>query len=267
MTVHVEIRGRGPDVVLLHGWALHGGMWGPWLDDLAGHARLHILDLPGHGRSGWPAAARDLGSLAGAIYPRLPRQAIVLGWSLGGMLALELARRHPRQVTALVLVATTPKFLAGDGWAHGMRPAVLEEFARGLAADHHRTVQNFLALQTRGDEHASEALRALRRQLATHGPPDLAALEAGLAILREADLRDELPRIAQPALVIAGEHDRLTPPDAGRELALRLPAARYRLIERSGHAPFLSHAAEFVAEVKGFLARHATPAAAVEAST
>ena len=257
MTLHVEIRGQGPDLVLLHGWALHGGMWGPWLDELAARARLHLVDLPGHGRSAWPAEIRDLAGVARAVRPHVPRAAVVLGWSLGGMVALELARRHPRQVSALVLVATTPKFLVGDGWEHGMRPSVLEEFARGLSADHRRTVQSFLALQTRGDEHAAEALRALRRQLSHHGPPDLRALEAGLSILREADLRDELPRITQPALVIAGDHDRLTPPDAGRELAMALPAARYRLIERSGHAPFLSHAPEVLAEVAGFLSRHA----------
>lgn len=261
MTLHVEIRGTGPDVVLLHGWALHGGMWGPWLDELEQHARLHVLDLPGHGRSAWPAGVRDLAGLARAVYPYLPRQSVVLGWSLGGMVALELARRHPRQVSALVLIATTPRFLAGNGWEHGMRAALLGEFAQGLAADHARTVQDFLALQTRGDERHSATLRMLRRQLATHGTPDLGALEAGLAILRDADLRDELSRIAQPTLVIAGEHDRLTPPDAGLELARALPAARYRLIERSGHAPFLSHGPEVLSEVLGFLARHAVPGA------
>lgn len=257
MTVHVEIRGTGPDVVLLHGWALHGGMWGPWLDQLAEHARLHVLDLPGHGRSAWIEGVRDLAALARAVYPHVPRESVVLGWSLGGMIALELARRHPRQVAALVLVATTPKFVAGDGWAHGLRATVLEEFAQGLAADHQRTVQNFLALQTRGDERSGETLRMLRRRLASHGAPDLRALDTGLAILREADLREDLPRIAQPTLVIAGEHDRLTPPDAGRELAMALPSARYWLVERSGHAPFLSHGPEVLAEVTGFLARHA----------
>jgi pimeloyl-[acyl-carrier protein] methyl ester esterase len=261
MTLHVEIRGTGPDLVLLHGWALHGGMWGPWLDELAEHARLHVLDLPGHGRSAWPAGVRDLAGLARAVYPHLPRESAVLGWSLGGMVALELARRHPRQVSALVLVATTPKFLAGNGWEHGMRAELLGEFAHGLASDHARTVQNFLALQARGDERHSATLRMLRRQLAAHGAPDVRSLEAGLAILRDADLRDELPRIAQPALVIAGEHDRLTPPQAGLELASALPAARFRLIERSGHAPFLSHGPEVLAEVLGFLSRHAVPAA------
>ena len=63
-------------------------------------------------------------------------------------------------------------------------------------------------------------------------------------------------RIALPALVIAGEHDRLTPPDAGRALAAQLPSARFQLVERSGHAPFLSHPQPVLAEVLGFLARH-----------
>ena len=256
MTLHVEIRGEGPDLVLLHGWALHGGMWGPWLDGLAGHARLHVVDLPGHGHSGWPVAAHDLAGLARAVFPHVPRDAIVLGWSLGGMLALELGRRHPRHLRALILMATTPKFLAGPDWKHGLQPAVLDEFTHGLAQDYRRTVQNFLALQTRGDEHALETLRMLRGKLASHGEPDPRALAAGLDVLRSADLRDALPRLAVPTLVIAGEHDRLTPPGAGRELAAQLPMARFRLVARSGHAPFLSHPDEVLAEVLGFLARH-----------
>jgi len=260
MTLHVEIRGHGPDLVLLHGWALHGGMWGPWLDELARHARLHIVDLPGHGRSPWAVATQDLAGLARAVFPSIPRRAAVLGWSLGGMLALELARQHPRHLGALLLVATTPKFLAGPDWEHGLQPAVLDEFTRGLALDYRRTVQSFLSLQTRGDEHALDTLRLLRSRLATHGEPDQRALATGLDILRQTDLRDALPRIVLPSLVIAGEHDRLTAPDAGRELAVRLPAARFLLVGRSGHAPFLSHPQQVLAEVRGFLARHAAGA-------
>jgi pimeloyl-[acyl-carrier protein] methyl ester esterase len=257
VNLHVEIRGDGPDLVLLHGWALHGGMWGPWLDRLARHARLHVLDLPGHGRSGWPAGTHDLAGLARAVHAHVPRDAIVLGWSLGGMLALEMARRHPRHLSALILMATTPKFLAGPDWEHGLDPAVLDEFSRGLTQDYRRTVQSFLALQARGDEHALETLRGLRGNLASHGEPDRRALATGLDVLRTADLRDTLPRLALPALVIAGEHDRLTSPGAGRELAAQLPMARFRCVERSGHAPFLSHPDEVLAEVRGFLARHA----------
>ena len=262
MRLHVEIRGEGPDLVLLHGWALHGGTWGPWLEELERHARLHVIDLPGHGRSDWSTGVGDLEGLARAVLPGVPTDAAVLGWSLGGLVALELARRQPGQVRALVLVATTPRFLAGPGWEHGMRPEVLETFTQGLVSDYRATVQNFLTLQTRGDERARETLRLLRSRLASHGDPDPRALQAGLGILRNADLRDALPRIAVPTLVVAGEHDRLTPASAGRELAATLPMARFRLIERSGHAPFLSHPGEVLAELTGFLARHAAGTAA-----
>ena len=253
--LHVEIRGTGPDLVLLHGWALHGGMWGPWLDRLAEHARLHVIDLPGHGHSAWRTDVTDLGGLARSVFPHVPRGAAVLGWSLGGMVALELARQQPQQLGSLVLVATTPRFVAGDGWKHGMRNDVLDGFARGLASDYRQTVRLFLALQTLGDEHATLALRTLRSQLSTRGEPDPRALDTGLRILRDADLRDGLTRISHPVLVIAGARDRLTPPDAGRDLAMRLPSARFSLIERAGHAPFLSHADEVLKEVLPFLAR------------
>jgi pimeloyl-[acyl-carrier protein] methyl ester esterase len=253
--LHVERLGFGPDVVMLHGWALHGGMWGPWLDSLAEHARLHVVDLPGHGHSAWRNGITDVAGLATSVFPAIPRGATVLGWSLGGMVALELARRHPQHIGSLVLIATTPRFVAGDGWQHGMRSDVLDGFARGLADDYRATVRNFLALQALGDENAAQALRALRSKLATHGEPDPRALVAGLGVLRNVDLRDDLPRIATPTLVIVGERDRLTPPEAGRELAMRLPSARFHVVERAGHAPFLSHPDEVLREVVPFLKR------------
>lgn len=251
--LHVEIRGVGPDVVLLHGWALHGGMWGPWAEQLATRARVHFVDLPGHGRSAWPAGTSSLRDLARAVAPHVPQGAALVGWSLGGLVALELARERPADLAALVLLATTPCFLTREDWTAGMDTSVLEGFAAGLAGDYRRTIANFLALQTWGDEHATQALRALRASLDAHGEPDPLALAAGLRILRDADLRATLPGIALPTLVLAGEHDRITPAAAGRELATRLPAARFVEIPRAGHAPFLSHAEQVLQEVTRFL--------------
>ncbi|MGB7740789.1 MAG: pimeloyl-ACP methyl ester esterase BioH [Steroidobacteraceae bacterium] len=251
--LHVEIRGDGPDVVLLHGWALHGGMWGPWIEQLARRARLHCIDLPGHGRSAWPAGASTLRDLARVVSPHVPNGAAVLGWSLGGMVALELARSRPGDLAALVLVATTPCFLAREDWPAGMNPGVLDGFAAGLAGDYRRTLSNFLALQTWGDENATQALRSLRANLDAHGEPDPQALAAGLEILRTADLRADLAAIAIPTLVIAGEHDRITPVAAGRELASRLPSARFVEVPKAGHAPFLSHPDAVRREIEHFL--------------
>jgi len=253
MSLHVEVRGQGPDLVLLHGWALHGGMWGPWLDELALHARVHLVDLPGHGHSPWIPGVAGLADLARAAAQIVPAGAAVLGWSLGGMIALELARQQPQRVSALLLLATTPRFVAGDDWPHGMDAGVLEEFARGLAVDHRGTVQNFLALQARGDERSLETLRLLRRNLDAHGPPDPRALAAGLEILRTADLRGALAAIPLPTLVVAGQRDRLTPAAAGQALASALPNANFVEIAHGGHAPFLSHGRQVLDEVLGFL--------------
>jgi malonyl-CoA O-methyltransferase len=170
------------------------------------------------------------------------------------MVALELARSRPGDLAALVLIATTPCFLARDDWPAGMNIGVLDGFAAGLAGDYRRTLSNFLALQSWGDENATQALRSLRANLDAHGEPDPQALTAGLGILRTADLRDALASITVPSLVIAGEHDRITPVAAGRELASRLPSARFLEVPKAGHAPFLSHPETVRREVEGFLA-------------
>jgi len=260
MSLHVEVRGRGRDLVLLHGWALHGETWGPWLEQLEPHARLHIVDLPGHGLSPWPDGAAELSGLATTVAGHVPKHALLLGWSLGGMVALEVARLRGAGVPGLILVATTPRFVADPTWPHGMATALLADFAGRLRDDYDRTVQNFLALQTRGDVRALETLRALRRALARKPAPAVEALDAGLEILRKADLRSVTASIAAPALVISGEHDRLTPPAAGQWLAATMPNARHRTIRGAAHAPFLSHASDVLDELRAFLAGSLAPA-------
>lgn len=261
MSVHVTRSGRGPRLVLLHGWALNSHVWDDVGARLAGEFTLECVDLPGHGSSAWRPDIADLDSLAQALAPCLGAQCHLLGWSLGGLAALRLAALHPARIEKLVLVASTPKFVAGDAWPSAMQPAVLEQFAARLRNDYRATVREFLALQVRGDERAYEALRILRRRVLAAGEPDSRALRVGLDILRGSDLRRELSRVSAPALVIAGERDPLVPRAASVALGAILPRARVHLIPRAAHAPFLSHAEEFCSEVHGFLARAVLPRA------
>jgi pimeloyl-[acyl-carrier protein] methyl ester esterase len=261
MTVHVEVRGAGPDVVLLHGWGLHGGVWGRWLDGLARVARLHIVDLPGHGCSPWPAGVATIEALAAHLSPSVPARSLLLGWSLGGMVALEMARQRAADPAGLILICTTPRFVTGTGWPHAIAESLLRDLGERLRTDHARTVRDFLALQTLGDEHQHETLRDLRAALGARPPPAPDGLACGIEILRHADLRTAAAGIVTPALVIAGERDRLTPPEAAAALARMLPAASFRLIRRAAHAPFLSHAAEVLGAVEHFVT--AQPPAAV----
>jgi len=90
MTLHVESSGSGPDLVLLHGWAMHGGIFAPLTPLLAAHFRVHVVDLPGHGRSAGCTESIETRACAAAIAARVPR-ALWVGWSYGGLVSLQAA--------------------------------------------------------------------------------------------------------------------------------------------------------------------------------
>jgi len=252
MKLHAETAGRGPDLVLLHGWGLHSGIWTPLLPALTRCHRVTCIDLPGHGRSEATASRFGLDDAAAAAAELAPPGAAWLGWSLGGQVTMAAALAG-QAIDRLVLVATTPRFVSASAWPCAMAPGTLAGFAAALAEDHRRTLRDFLALQLRGDRRAATLLGKLRAVLAERPEADPAALRAGLDLLAATDLRDRLRAISQPVLVIAGERDRLTPAEAGRRLAAGLPDARFVALPGAAHAPFLSHPEAFLSAVGPFL--------------
>jgi pimeloyl-[acyl-carrier protein] methyl ester esterase len=245
-----ERQGSGPDLVLVHGWGLHGGIWGDLPARLAQHFRVTTLDLPGHGRSRTDGESPSLDAFTDSVAELCPAPAIWLGWSLGGLIALQAALRHPHKVAKLVLIGTTPKFVQAPDWPHAMPVATFADFSRGLIQDYRATLLRFLSLQTGNSESARALLKQLRAGMFAHGEPQPEALAAGLAILEQTDLRARLAEIQVPALVVHGSYDRLVPAAAGEYLAAHLPQARLLRLEGAGHAPFLSHAAEFADAVR-----------------
>jgi pimeloyl-[acyl-carrier protein] methyl ester esterase len=244
MMIWHERQGSGPDLVLVHGWGLHGGIWGDLPARLAQHFRVTTLDLPGHGRSRTPGVSLTLDAITDSVAELCPAPAIWLGWSLGGLVALNAALRQPHTVAQLVLVGATPKFVQAPDWPHAMPAEVFADFARSLAQDYRATLLRFLSLQAGSNESARALLKQLRADMFAHGEPQPGALAAGLAILEQTDLRARLAEIRVPALVVYGSHDRLAPPAAGEQLAAHLPQARWLRLEGAGHAPFLSHATQ-----------------------
>lgn len=244
-------------LVLLHGWALHGGMFEPLVEALPAGLAVLCPDLPGHGSRPFEPPFHDLCGLADAVAACLPPRCTLLGWSLGGMVAARLATRGCAAIERLVLMDTTPRFVAGAGWPHGLQPADLEDFAVALRQDYRRLVSRFLALQVRGDARPSDLLRQLRGEVFARGEPDPAALAAGLGVLRDADLRQAVGGITVPTLVVCGQNDRLTPPAAARWLAGHIPEASLEEVAGAGHAPFLSRPAAVAAAIRRFLGRDA----------
>lgn len=241
MSLHVEVSGNGADVVLLHGWAMHGGVFAPLVDRLKDRCRVHVVDLPGHGASRTSDIPLTLADSAAAVAAVVPRGALWCGWSLGGLIAL-YAASHDAPMSALGMLCASPCFVRKDDWRWGMSPEIFRDFAQGLRDDWRGTLDRFLALEAFGSDHAKEELRSLRDAVLARGEPAASVLAEGLHLLETSDLRGVLPGLALPSAWIAGRRDRLVDPRAMEEAASLTPDAYFSVIDHAGHAPFLTHA-------------------------
>lgn len=253
--MYIEVCGNhdGPALVLIHGWALHGGIFAPLVQWLAPHFQLHVVDLPGHGFSHDDATRLRLPYLVNAIATATP-PAVWCGWSLGGLVALHAAATLP-QARGVAMLAASPCFVRHDGWPHAVDHSLLEQLNRDLKQDYHGTLNRFLELDVMGAQHDRQELRALRQTLADRGQPAPRALHEGLLLLDRSDLRGALPSLRKPGLWIGGQRDRLAPPTALRAAAALAPAGLHHahIIEGGGHAPFLGHADVVAALLENFV--------------
>jgi pimeloyl-[acyl-carrier protein] methyl ester esterase len=254
--MHIEVVGSGAPLVLIHGWALHGGVFAPLVERLSDSFQLYLVDLPGHGHSRESATPLTLEACAQEILAQTPA-AVWLGWSLGGLVALHAAAHasqlHAPQVRGLVMIAATPRFVRGADWPHAVEPSVFLQFGNELQQDYRGTLERFLALDTIGSEHARAELRTLKETLYARGEPAPGALQQGLKLLEASDLRADLPALSVPNLWLSGRRDRLVPPDGMRDAAERAPRSRYVDIAGGGHAPFLGQADQVALEIRGFM--------------
>ena len=250
--LHVEVVGDGPPLVLLHGWAMHGGVFAPLVARLRERFALHVVDLPGHGFSRDSGVPLALDACVEAIAAQVP-VAPWCGWSLGGLLSLHAAAVLPARVTALAMLCANARFVRGEDWRYGVSAEIFREFASGLRRDYRGTLDRFIALEAFGSDHAKEEIRTLRDDLFARGEPAGAVLADGLDLLERSDLRAALPSLAVPSLWLAGRRDRLVDPRAVREAAALAPCARLHVLEHAGHAPFLTHADEVAAQLRSLI--------------
>ncbi len=245
MALFIRTSGTGTDdIVLLHGWGFHGAVWNEVAETLVAQGRrVHQVDLPGHGHSPPANTPMDIDALAEAVQEAVPSRAVWVGWSLGGMVAQAAAAMNPTNLRALVLVATTPRFVRGPDWPAAMDPALLAQFGHGLTTNWRATLSRFLAIQSR-------ALRV--RATMFHPAPDPGALANGLVILQNTDLRSRLSAIVCPTLVLLGERDTLVPIEVSKHWSRLRPDWRIQCLSGAGHMPFLTHHAE----VSSALAEH-----------
>ncbi|MBK5074302.1 pimeloyl-ACP methyl ester esterase BioH [Budviciaceae bacterium CWB-B4] len=240
------------DLVLLHGWGLNAEVWGCITDRLAPHFRLHLVDLPGYGRS-QDFGVLSLHQMAEVVLEKAPQQAVWLGWSMGGLVASKMALIAPERVQALISVASSPCFCARDEekWP-GIRADVLRGFEKQLSGNFEQTVAQFMALQTLGAPDAYNDAKKLNQVVLNYPMPKVSVLHGGLRLLAENDLRQALVNLPVPLLRIYGSLDGLVPRRIVPQLDALWPQSRSVLINHAAHAPFISHPDEFCQQVISF---------------
>lgn len=250
-SLYAESHGSGPDVLLIHGWGMHSGVWRPFALDLASRGyRVTLVDLPGHGRSGM-LDDYSLGGLSDAVSAVAPARCHLIGWSLGGSIACLMASKSPTRFMTLTMVASNVRFCGDRDWP-GMDLQVMESFAQEVLTDHQRALMRFFGLQTWGMEDAKIIIQLLKERVEECEAPEAAALFAGLEILRLGDLRRELQSLQVPPLALLGAKDRLVPVAVGRAMQQLQDQCCVHVLLKSAHIPFVTEGQECLDTIERF---------------
>ncbi len=240
------LRPGAAELVLLSGWSMDSSVWRGLLPELRQRANVTLLDLPGTGRS--ESADWDREALMQALLAVAPAPALYLGWSLGGMLAWELARRVPERVRAIITLGSSPRLVAEDGWTAAMPAAEFRAFRQRVASLGSRALVGFDHLQAGDDPVLRDWCRRYRR-----GAPTPRGLGAALDLLSQLDLRESLPRLRMPVVHLLGERDRLVPARLGGVLEAIAPRQSVQVLAGLGHLLPLSAGRRLLAAVDGCL--------------
>jgi pimeloyl-[acyl-carrier protein] methyl ester esterase len=250
-------QGVGPALVLLHGWSMSSSVFTEAIAVLAKDYRVLAPDLRGHGASD-AGAAYSLSDFSADL--RLWLKALhihrfnLLGWSMGGQVAIDLCRTSAGQIDRLILVGSTPCFAVGDDWGFGLPDLQIRTMVRNLKRNYLKTMENFFDRMFVGETLSAERHRQVV-SFVFHGGrlPEPEVALAALETLCSADQRLLLAGIACPTLVMHGDRDVITLPDAGRYLAEMIPDARLSLRPGVSHVPFFSHPQEVFRQWREFL--------------
>lgn len=241
-------------------------IWQPVIEQLPKWIDAHVMDLPGHGQR-QQETLTDLTSLTKdlqqqcSLVKKKDQPLIVIGWSLGALPCMnllakqasdEVGGRHLTGIDALMLVSANPCFVSRENWECGIDAEIFNQFAESLKADFSGTIRRFLSLQVKGSESGRIILRSLREKVLQQPVPDQASLDAGLEILKQVDLRTQIKCIEQPVKWILGSQDGLVKAELAVALGGLMKQASVQIVDKSGHAPFLSHTENFTQQLVEF---------------
>lgn len=239
--------------MLLHGWAANHHVFDPLISHLPTSWSIIAPDLPGHGQADFDGTFNPI-TIADTLAAAIAEPLNLLGWSLGGLIALHLAARHPEKVRTLTITASFAKFAASSDYPAGLKQPALGKMADLFQQDYPKYIEQFFRLQFLYAPEKAPILDTLLPKLMAYGTP--AALIQALDAISTADARSSLNQITTPTLLVYGAKDTITPPRMGDYLAQHLPNTEMVVFDRSSHAPFLTEADRFATLLTDFIHQH-----------
>ena len=221
------------DIVLLHGWATHSASWFPLIPALEKIARVIAIDLPGFGQSD-SIPDFNLDDVLSLIEQQLPEKCVLIGWSLGGVLAVQLAARYPQKITRVITLAGNLKFVASENYQAAMTPSINKQFNESFAHDPQTTLKLFSGLLAQGDANERALLKKVRSLMQ---PSDInnnwfQALE----LLAQLDNRDRFVQLKQRGLHLLAEKDALVPVASYDAMAKLNSKQQIKIVSGAAHA-------------------------------
>jgi pimeloyl-[acyl-carrier protein] methyl ester esterase len=232
-------------LIFLHGWGMNACVFEPIIKCLEPGLAVTNVNLPGYGDSNWDASLcfeDQLEQMAGDL-----PSGRLLGWSMGGIYAIELATRYPQKFSELILLSCNPCFVRRQDWDCAVQKSVFDAFADDLKQGWQSTIRRFLSLQMHGGTQARDLIRQLSKQMVSAGEPDAKVLQFGLNLLKQRDCRPLLASLQQPVKMIFGARDKLVPITIRHQISNLNPQIQVESLADAAHAPFLSNTAEVVA--------------------
>jgi len=244
-----------PNLTLIHGWGAESRVWESWATEyLANDFSITLIDLPGFGDSPETEGRENVeDDWINALIEALPEKTHLLGWSLGGLLAQQIALREPKRIQSLICLATTPRFTQNDGWKRSVSPTIINDFIKAISMEAGNTLKTFWRLQLQGSDNSRSLMKQLVKHMTGRSLPSITPLNQGLILLKDMDNREQLRNLTMPTLWLLGERDPLIPQDIRLNLSKLQPKANIQVIPGGSHIPFFSQPEETANYILEFL--------------
>jgi pimeloyl-[acyl-carrier protein] methyl ester esterase len=231
-------------IVLIPGWGMRGTIWSPLVEQLKPSFSIDCVEWDG------VETMADFKQKAVQLVEETGLSSFIpIGWSLGALIALELALSFPEKIDRLVLIGGTSRFTKGDGYDAGWERRVVDRMKRQLVRNREQTLSSFFASLLCEQEQD----KALDFERHFHNT-DQQGLLVGLDYLMTVDVRFALHEITAPILLIHGEEDTICPPSASRYIFEQTRNhAVLKLLPKTGHVPFLTKTDECAQLIQSFV--------------